>query len=397
MKKILTVLMIFYSGILYAFPEIEIDDEKYLRITYEAQFGLSNRDIGSGPNSDEGTNELNFRRNRIGFIGTFNEWAGFYFQTEYIEQKIVNSLTVDVSDSGRNFYVLDAQVRLNFHESFNVFIGKVKNNLTRENLEACFEPLTIDRSLFVYAPYKTSRDTGVVFWGIFLEGLLQYRLDAMNGHTPSAADPTPNSNLRYTARFHLSLLEPESGYGVAGTYIGEIPVLTVGTAYQYEAEAIYDDVVLKDETKDYNAYSVDIFYEQPTPFGAFTLSGAYLNVDFDDAYKSTNPSPGSHGLNGQKNGYYVKFGYLLPVEVGPGKLQLFGRYDDFKFANLASGGVDYFNQNIKRSAAGLNYYIFDQDLKLTFEYSQTDFDKTSATDPNYNDFSGFELFLQVRF
>jgi hypothetical protein len=313
---------------------------------------------------------------------------------------MINALSVDPSDSGRNFYVLDAQIRFTPHTSFNIFAGKLRQNLTRENLEACFEALTIDRSVFIYTPYKTSRDIGVAVWGNLLNNKLQYRLDAMNGHTNSTYDPSPASNYRYTARLQATFLDPENGYGFAGTYLGDKDVLTIGAAYQYEPDAVYGDIANHDEVKDYSAYSFDLFYEQTfNDIGTFTFSAAYLDTSFDDAYTFADPGAGSYGLNGQKHGYYLKAGYLLPADIGPGMLQIFARYDDFTFANLYNSvtGTDFYDQDVNRTAFGLNYYIFGHDLKLTAEYSLTDFKKEDQNDPNYKDFTSFDLFLQVRF
>ena len=183
---------------------------------------------------------------------------------------------------------------------------------------------------------------------------------------------------------HVSLFDAENNYGYAGTYLGDKHVLTVGASFQYEPDVIYADTVNKSEKKDYMAYSFDIFYEQPIGFGALTVSAAYLNVDFDDAYREQSPSATSYGLNGQKNGFYGKAGYLLPMDVGPGMLQIFGRYDDFNFANLnnATTGTDVVDQNVPRIAGGVNYYIPGQDLKVTGEYCLTKFDKENSDHPN---------------
>ncbi len=401
MKKLLTLALILaIAGTVHALPPIEVADGKYLRITYEGQFGFSYRDTGSGYYHDDPTYEFNFRRNRLGFIGTYNNWLSFYFQTEYIEQKMIGALSVDPSDSGRNFFVQDAQIRMTPYDFLNITVGKLKHNLTRENLEACFEPLTLDRSPFIYTPYKTSRDIGVAIWGNFLNDMLQYRVDAMDGHTNSAEDPSPASSFRYTARLQGSFFDPETGYGLAGTYLGSKRVLTVGAAYQYEPKAVYGDIADDDKVRDYSAYSFDVFYEQPTAgMGTFTISAAYLDISFDDAYKYADPGEGSYGLNGQKNGWYIKAGYLLPMDVGPGMLQFFARYDDFKFANLYNPvtDTDFYDQRVTRTALGANYYIYNQDFKLTAEYSLTDFDEEDPNDPNYRDFNTFDLYLQVRF
>ncbi len=388
---IFVTLILFLATSAFAFPPFRIDDGKWLKIFYNGQFGYTYRDMGSGPDQSEDTNEMNFRRNRMGFIGTYNSKLSFYFQTEYIEDDIVGPLSVDLSDEGKDFYVLDAQIRYKFNDAFKLRIGKMKHNLTRENLEGCFEPLTLDRSHFVYTPFKTSRDKGVAVWGNLLDKKVGYKFDVMEGKK-AEDDPAPESNLRMTGRLHVTLLDPESGYGYKGTYLGKKTVFTIGGGYQYEPNAVYSNVAEAKGEEDYSAYSVDLFYEQPTSVGTFTFSTAYLDVSFDDAYKGADPDDGAIGLNGEKNGYYVKGAYMLPMEVGPGKLQFFARHDAFTFAKLG----DVYDQDIGWTGVGFNYYIFGQDLKISAQYSQMDYDEESDTDPNYQDFDTFELYIQVR-
>jgi hypothetical protein len=402
MKKllILTIVLMMASAA-YALPEIDFGGGQTLKIGYEGQIGFTYRDTGGGIDGTDPASEINFRRNRINFIGSYNSWLNYYFQTEYINQKKIGNFYVSPSDSGKNFDVLDAQVRLDFHNSFHVWLGKIKHNLTRENLEACFEPLTFDRSLFVYTPFKTSRDIGVALWGNVLSDKLQYRVDVMSGQTGTGGDPDP-SGYRYTGRLQASIFDAENAYGVAGTYLGNKQVLTIGAAYQYEPSAVYGSIdnvnkIYGDES-DYMAYSFDIFYEQPIGMGAVTISAAYLDISFDDAYLNPTASVNSYGLNGQKNGWYAKAGYLLPFDVGPGMLQVFGRYDAFTFADFYNDRTDtsFYNQEVNRMAFGFNWYYDAQNLKVTAEYSITDFADEDPNDPNYQDFSGFELYMQVR-
>ncbi len=129
-------------------------------------------------------------------------------------------------------------------------------------------------------------------------------------------------------------------------------------------------VVQDNQTANYTAYAADIMFEYPTKAGTFTATGQYLKVDFDDAYK-TNFNPGDRlvnigGLNGQKNGGYVKAAYILPIKIGKdGKLQPYVLYEDWKFAYLL--GVT--DQKIKQTGGGINYYIHGQNVRLTARVS----------------------------
>ena len=168
-------------------------------------------------------------------------------------------------------------------------------------------------------------------------------------------------------------------------------MLTIGAAYQLEPNVAYSDIVNKTGAKDYKAWTVDAFFEYPiSNIGTATLSGAYADYSLDNAYQGANPDSGTIGLNGEKNGYYMKAGYMLPNLP----LQLFARYEKWSFANL--DGV--YNQRVNLASGGANYYFRDQNLKLTFEASNTGFHKgTGTTVDGSKDFMTYTTQLQLIF
>jgi len=365
--------------------------EGALQIDYKGQFQMSVRDSGSGDNNDDTTTNFNFRRNRLAFMGKYGERMSLYVQTEYSEDQNVTTLGVADTNQGTEFQLLDAVIRFKLHDAFRLNVGKFKYNLSRENLEACEMPLTLDRSLFIRTAYTSTRDTGVALWGNVLDDKVQYRFDVMEGRKAVSGDTAPSSSFRYSARAHVTLLDPENDYGYKGTYLGQKQVLTVGGSYQYEPEVAYGDTVSRSDKKDYQAWTVDGFFEYPLEgVGTVTASAAYEDVDLDDAYLGANPDTGTIGLNGQKNGWYVKGGYLLPNLP----LQFFGRYEKWRFASLNN----IYNQKIDWYGAGANYYLRGQNLKLTFEASRTDFSKEgTVAGLRSKDFTTFITQLQLIF
>jgi hypothetical protein len=380
------------AGYAVAGPQIHFgsNDEGLFQIDYKGQFQGIYRDSGSGPDGADETMQFNFRRNRIALMGKYGEIMSLYVQTEFVEDQSIGPVSVNKPNDPQ-FEMIDATARFQFADWFRVSVGKFKYNFTRENLEACENPLTLDRSLFIRAPYVATRDKGVAVWGNIFDGMVQYRLDAMNGRgvdvSSDGSDPEPQSSFRYSARAHLSLLDPEKDYGYKGTYLGMKKVLTVGGAVQYEPKAVYADYLNETDAKDYIGYTADIFFEYPSEtLGTVTLSGAYEKIEFDDAYKGANPGAGAIGLTGEKNGYYGKAAYMLPDTP----LQLFGRYETWRFASL--NGVS--DQEVQWYAGGVNYYFREQNLKLTVEGSQTAFDKI---DPYTDDYVTVVTQLQVLF
>ncbi|NJD39857.1 MAG: porin [Geobacter sp.] len=370
------------------------NDKGILQLDYKGQFQMSVRDTGSGANNNDTTTNFNFRRNRLALMGAYGEMFSLYVQTEFADQSSLNTLGVNRTPTDPQFSMLDAVFRFNLHDAFKINAGKYKYSFSRENLEACEMPLTLDRSLFITAPLmgtNPTRDMGVSIWGNVFNDMFQYRLEVMEGRKAATGDTSPKSNFRYGGRMHVSLLDAESDYGYKGTYLGKKKVLTIGAAMQYEPDAVYSDIVAKTGKKDYYAWTLDAFFEYPLKdIGTMTVSGAYANYKMDHAYLSANPDSVSYGMNGEKNGWYAKAGYMLPNFP----LQVFGRYEQWKFAQLNN----IYNQRVDWTGFGANYYIWGQNLKVSMEYSMTKFDKqATVNNVRSKDFNTFVTQLQVIF
>jgi len=372
-----------------AFEPIVFGEEgAFLKIDFQGQLYGVWRDTGSGPDKTSSTTDLFFRRNRLSFWGHGNDVYGFLVQIEYTGERDVSPLEITNAPQ-QEFSALDAYFMADVSNSFRVYAGKQKIQLTRENLEDCFEPLSLDRSLFIYTPFKHSRDTGLVFWGNIPEIQSQYRLEVSKGKDD--IENAPKSSMMYSGRFHFSLLEPEYAYGYKGTYLGGQKILTIGGGAQYEPGAVYSDITAKTGQKNYSAWTADVFFNHSLGGGAVTASAAYLKTDFDEAYKGGDPDPEAIGIDGEKNGWYAKAGYLIPGKLGPGQVQPFVRYEEWRFASL----YDVFNQQLKWTGVGVNYYIDGQSLRVTVEYARTDFEK--EVNAESEDFNTVTAMLQYRF
>jgi len=369
------------------------EDQGALQIQYKGEFRVNYRDIGSGQDGTDSTTNLGFRRNRIAFMGAWSDKVSLYVQGEFAEP---NLAPVDFSGAtfDNSFQLLDAAVRFSFSDAFKVTVGRFKYNLSRENLEECEAALTLDRSLFIRPSFVGTRDDGIAIWGNLFDDRFQYRVDAMEGRQAVAGLVAPSSNPRYSARGHITLLEPENRYGYKATYLGEKKVLTVGAAYQIEPEVTYVDPSLQFGKEDYQAWTVDGFFEYPVGGGAVTASAAYEKVDLGGAYQGANPDNGATGLFGEKNGWYAKGGFLFPGTP----LQVFGRYEKWRFACLNN----VFDQILDWYGFGANYYVWGQNLKLTAEWSKTDFDQEGTftslrSTRTTKDFSQFVVQMQFIF
>lgn len=376
-----------------------------LRIQLTGQLLAEHTDYGGGKDALDDRTDLRFARFRITFTGMYDDTYGFHLNTQSavgttkagITGYTVAAQQMDANDGDIRLH--DAYFIANFNKYVNLKIGLTKIPLTRGNLDGCFTPLGIDRSLFAFTgygsvPMKASRDIGVNLWGNLGEGRVGYQLAAFQGregfargtHPFSGASvtssPTPTNSLLYVGRAHVSLLDIESeSSGYEGSYLGDLKVLTIGAGFGYEADAIFRNVtsagvVQNDETAPYKAFTTDMLFEYPTASGTYTLTAAYLKVDFDDVHK-TNLNGGDRittygGINGQRDGWYARAAYLLPMKVGKeGKIQPYGYYEKFDLAALA--GVT--EQTVTQKAGGFIWYIRGQSVRFTAEYQRNEFAK----------------------
>ena len=401
-------------------PLIEFGEAGYLQLDVKFQGIAEMTDFGSGKDGQEDRWDLYLRRARIVFTGMLNETWGAKFQT--------CCGTSATHNFGAGGYALsqandknNSRVRLTdgyliglLDDTFNIKVGLTKIPLTRANLDACFAPLTHERSPFVYTPFgtdatKNSRDVGLMATGNFADNHFKYWAAIMEGREGSAKfynpfnDMTftttaePKSNFEYVLRFHYSFLDPENrptAMGYKGTYLGgKGKVLTIGAAGAYEADAAYKDTspagamgtpdflkgtVNSDETVDYTAWTVDAFFEYPFENGGvLTATGLYLDIDLEDAYKTATAIADQNtivgGLVGQREGWYAKAGYILPYRPsGKGLLQPFARYESWDMASI----FNVQDQTIDQYGLGMNYFPLGSDkLRFSFEYYKTEFDK----------------------
>ncbi|MFP3874277.1 MAG: selenite/tellurite reduction operon porin ExtI [Thiohalophilus sp.] len=366
------------GGSAQAGPTLDYGEQGFLQLNYAVQFWGQSR--GYTSSTDDGdSNDFFLRRNRITLMGQYNDYVGYYAQLEAGNDS-------KGGNDDRSVYYRDAYLTLDYSDPVRFIAGRFKNTFSRENLEACLEPLTLDRAeSLAYTPYGGTRDTGVAMWGNLADGMFQYRVMVSDGRE---AEETVTDSLRLTGRVHVSLLDPEYDYGYRGTYLGTQQVLTIGASFDQQDDIAYGSFSTREDPRDYSASTVDIFYEQPFDFGTVTLSGAAFDYSVDGF--PTDPDP-ELNANVEREGTYAKAGYLLPNKVGMGRLQFFVRAEETEYGEELGLSDQSWN------SLGANYYLDGQSLKVTFEHASIEFDEEHATNPALQDYDQTTVGLQMIF
>lgn len=374
----LLILGMSAGGYVQAGPMVQYGEQGFIQFNYAFQFWGQNRGYTSATDNGD-TNDFFLRRNRITLLGQYNDYVGYYAQIE------AGNDSKGGSDD-RPVYYRDAYLTLDYSDPIRFIAGRFKNTFSRENLEACLEPLTLDRAeSLAYTPYGGTRDTGVAMWGNLADGMFQYRLMVSDGRE---GEETVSDSLRITGRVHVSLFDPEYDYGYRGTYLGTQQVLTIGASFDQQADIAYGSFATREDPRDYSASTFDIFYEQPFGFGTVTLSGAVFDYSIDGF--PTDPDP-ELNANVEREGWYAKAGYLLPENVGIGRLQFFVRAEETEYGS----GTGLSDQSW--NSIGANYYINGQSLKVTVEHASIEFDEQHATNPALQDYDQTTVGLQMIF
>ena len=371
-----------HAGSAAAGPTIPFGKEGNLTFNYSFQGWAQDRGYSSPTDSGDAT-DFFLRRNRLTFSGQYNDLVGFYANVDAPGDS-------KYSQDDKSIFFRDAYITVDPRDEVRFIIGRGKNTFTRENLEACFDPLTMDRAeTLAYTPWGGSRDTGLAVWGNLLDAKLQYRFMVADGREGAYV---PKDSPRLTARVHYSFWDPESNYGYLGTYLGTAKVLTIGAAYDKQSSVAYGDWPLRRDIKDYKAWTVDAFMEYPARSGVYTVSAAAFKYDTGGAYNQS-PDP-ALPVNSDLKGFYLKGGYMLPGKVGPGRLQFFARHESSDYG-VKIGTAEYYDQ--KWNSVGANWYLDGQKLKVSLEYAKVKFDTPDPTTRSLRDYNQLTLGLQFIF
>jgi len=102
------------------------------------------------------------------------------------------------------------------------------------------------------------RDAGAELRGLVVGGLVEYRLGLFQGlrNAPTATDVGSRNFFRVTGRLQINLLDPETGFFYAGTYLGAKKIFSLGGAFDIQGT--------------YHYYAGDVFVDLPTGPGVFT-------------------------------------------------------------------------------------------------------------------------------
>ncbi|PJA74340.1 hypothetical protein CO151_09960 [bacterium CG_4_9_14_3_um_filter_65_15] len=352
------VLLLGGSGVARA-EEVYRDGDRSLSIDLWAQtwyqYVQDARDRDGNGDQEQDLHDFLVRRAYFSVKGAATPWLGFFvhFAGDRLGQRGLDSPGAGL---GTGLALRDGWVNLNLLEgALQLQFGRMYIPLTRNyGTTSTKALLTTDLDWVqggyrggIFYPSTVGRDGGATLWGNIGGGLVQYRVMVADGMDDAARNP--GDNLRFAGRMSLALLEPETGWFNQGTYLGKQRVLSIGVGGDHQRLAFDTG------EEDYSSWTVDLHYDQPVGAGGLTLTGSYIDIrNAPNAINFTAIAPAV-----EADVVSVRAGYLIPGDIGPGRLQPFGRYEWIH--------VDDSDDDTHVGGLGLNYFLMGHANKLSVE------------------------------
>jgi len=317
------------------------------------------------PAQEENIADLFVRRARLLLRGQISNSLeiGLQLGQDNIGSKVLRD------DAGFRFK--DVYILYKRNEALQLMTGQFKIPFLRQNLASGFNQLLVDRSLVtaLRPAIEGSRDQGGMIWGNHRG--LQYRAGVFDGSDQE--DTSTQSSLRGTSRLSWNWFSSEPGLGMTGTTLGQKKVLQL--AFQADTQNgrldARDEAGFTTEPRAYRAWAVDAFYDQPFAEGrwAVTVEGAWLERrdDYDTDGLSTRSIDGG----------YLQAGLLIPGRVGPGRIQVAGRYEAI---DTERGSA---TSELHARTFGLTWFTTGHDRKIQFDHINSREQPTDLDDNVY--------------
>ncbi|HET8945425.1 MAG TPA: porin, partial [Candidatus Polarisedimenticolia bacterium] len=325
------------------------------------------------PAQEENIEDFFVRRMRLVFRGNVSKSLDVYFQFGMDN----NGSKVLRDDAGVR--IKDAYINYHKWEGVQVVFGQFKVPFLRQNLCSGFNQLLVDRSVVpgLRPAVEGQRDEGGMVWGN--HGGFQYRTAIFDGSDQE--DTNTSSSLRGAARVSYNWFTKEPGLSYTGTTFGEKRILQIGGQADAQNGRIdaRDEAGFATEQRAYHAWAADVFYDQP--FGekwAVTTEAAWLQRrdDYD-----------TDGLDTRRvEGAYGQAGLLLPWDIGPGRMQLVGRWDQIESARGAAPETSQ-----RGRLFGLTWFTKGHDRKIQFDHG-TLHERPTDLDDNFYRLSAVVVF-----
>jgi len=334
--------------------KIKVDDTRWFSIGLGFRSSFAVTEDGA-PNGSDPSSGVSFTNIRLYTAAKVHKNVTLEFNTERSDGDRATATDVGANLNTQNkIQVLDAVAKFSF-KGFDLWAGRFLPPSDRSNLDGPFYLNNYDFPIVqAYPAIFAGRDNGVAIMKEYAGGKFKWSYGLFEGRTNSTnanTNPDQADNLLHAARVTYNFWDPEPGYYTTSSYYGAKDVLAVAFVYQHEA----DGAGTSTTAGDFTGWNVDVLMEKKLQNGGVVnLEGAYYDYDLDDKTDASLT---------QGEGYLLLGSYLIPKQIGWGKVQPYVRYQHFARDNLTGD-----NGNRRRAEGGFNYIIDGQNAKISVLY-----------------------------
>ncbi len=258
-----------------------------------------------------------------------------------ITEKVNWTFNVNANGNAGTVGIMDAIIQLDLADPFHIWAGQLLVPSDRSNFSGPFF-MSAWNYPGLTGPRQglTGRNVGSTIWGDFGAGKFKYYAGVFDFDGGPAARPL------YTGRLNLAIIGEEPGFYHSSTYYGAKDILAIGVGGQYQGQT----PAVEDNYRMFNADLLAEFSPGGGSAGTLTAEAAYYR--------------GQEAL--ATDGLMLLGSYLIPGELGPGRVQLGGRYQGRWEEDAENSPVTSVVD------AWLAYLIKDYNLRFTATYQRTD-------------------------
>ncbi|MGI0108188.1 porin [Salinimicrobium sp. WS361] len=339
--------------------------------SYSANFSLRMQSLFTSAwdiSEDDGFGdaEANFlvRRARLKFQG-FAYTPKLTYKLELgLSNRDISGASVYNGDTPR--YILDAVVKWNFYENFELWAGQTKLPGNRERIISSGSLETVDRSL-VNSRFNIDRDMGIQLHHEIYPGgnfIIREALSIAQGEGRNVTAGNIGG-LQYTGRLELLPFGDFADYTGADFARETTPKLALGISYDYNNNAVRTrsnsgTYMLTDDgffETDITTFFVDAIFK----YRGISAMAEYAHRAADEAFATNADGTLTGDAVNIGSGFNVQAGYLFKNNI-----QILGRYTTIDLDDQVTQLVE------DQYTLGLSKYIVKHKLKLQTDINYTD-------------------------
>ena len=357
---------------------VKVNDTVNFRLGFQLQAWA---DYNQDPISQGYSQNFFLRRVRLILAGNLAKNVSFFFQTD--NPRLGNA----PKDLATGFLVQDAfgEWKPLGNDLFAIEVGKMLVPFTRNSLQSTSSHLALDGGTWTFLQDAgagnglqgdSGRDLGFQFKSYLAGDHLEIRAGVFDGFRApaNAGGASARNPPRFVGRVVYNFFDTEKGYVPVGTNLGKKRILAIGGGYDTQGGFTSPATATTPAGKGWEGYGGDFMIDWPIGptdaakgQNAITAHVDYIHFDGGCRANAAGVVQANCLIPGlpRQEEVFTDLGFYF-VDFG---LQPFLRFETRNFkdptpgaAGLASSG---FTKNIRRYMGGVNYYIAQQNLKIT--------------------------------